>query len=97
MIEDRSQDMSELNKNELTNQNLQQEILREFVMNLRMDQKIRAGEDEIIHGEVSDGSKNITRKIEIIHAELVDGSKIGAREHERIHGEVLDESEGETR
>ena len=42
-IEDRNQDMSGFVQNELTDQDLQQDILKEFVMNLLMGQKLEQG------------------------------------------------------
>ena len=45
-VEDINQDMSDFVRNELTDQQLQQEILGEFVMKLLMDQKIERGKFE---------------------------------------------------
>ena len=55
--EDRNQNMREFVLNKLTDQTLQQEILKEFVMKSLMDPKIEARKHEIIRGDVSGGSK----------------------------------------
>ena len=60
-IEDSNQNMSELVQNELTDQKLQQEILKEFVMTLLMDQKLEQGEHERIRDKLADGSTVETR------------------------------------
>ena len=74
--EDRYQDMREFVQNELTDHILQQEVLKEFVMNLLMVSQIRARKTERIRDELVDGSKIGAREHKRIHGEVPDETKV---------------------
>ena len=74
--EDRNQDMREFVQNELTDHILQQEVLKEFVMNLLMVSQIRARKTERIRDELVDGSKIGAREHKRIHGEVPDETKV---------------------
>ena len=77
-IEDRNQDMGEFVQNELTIQELQQEILKEFVMNLLMV-KNYSTKIERLRDELADGSKIGAEEHERFCGEVSDGSKVETR------------------
>ena len=77
-VEDRNQDVSEFGQNEVTDETLQQEVLREFVMNLLLDRKIKTRKVERIR-ELGEGSKIGAGEHARIHGEVSDGSKVATR------------------
>ena len=77
-IEDKNQDMSVFVQKELTDQKLQQEILKKIVMNL-MDQNFGARKTARIRDELSDGSKIGAGEHERIHGKVSDRSRVETR------------------